>query len=381
MTYLHDGQKIQAIKVFREATGLGLKESKEAVEALERTGQFFSPTGSYQSPATTTSTAKLIRTVGCWIVALVLVITIVLVAAPFVFTGWLMNSSDELIEQVVEPGSTPMQPPTIVPSPTPGFADLLLKFGGEGINPGQFTDARRVAVDDQGYIYVGEWDGGRIQRFDPTGNFVSMWEVERRRAVTSLAADRAGVVYVVQGASLLRFNGETGEALDEMPRHESGGYDIVTIAPDGTILAATSDELIRFDANFNPIEGFAAGRLRELDLDTTFPPAADSLAIDGLGNIYALDGTNELVMKFAPDGRLLDHFALNENGSHDAIAVDGQGHLYIGYSRHIDIYDLEGRYIDKIEFDGLAFGLAVNGEDELWVASRTEILKFARHRR
>lgn len=30
------GQKIEAIKVYREITGLGLKESKEAVDALAR---------------------------------------------------------------------------------------------------------------------------------------------------------------------------------------------------------------------------------------------------------------------------------------------------------------------------------------------------------
>lgn len=31
---LRDGKKIQAIKVYREATGVGLKEAKEAVERL-----------------------------------------------------------------------------------------------------------------------------------------------------------------------------------------------------------------------------------------------------------------------------------------------------------------------------------------------------------
>jgi Ribosomal protein L7/L12 C-terminal domain len=30
------GQKIEAIKFYREATGLGLKEAKEAIEQLER---------------------------------------------------------------------------------------------------------------------------------------------------------------------------------------------------------------------------------------------------------------------------------------------------------------------------------------------------------
>jgi large subunit ribosomal protein L7/L12 len=34
---INAGNKIQAIKAYRERTGLGLKEAKDAVEALERT--------------------------------------------------------------------------------------------------------------------------------------------------------------------------------------------------------------------------------------------------------------------------------------------------------------------------------------------------------
>jgi ribosomal protein L7/L12 len=36
LNWLRKGNKIEAIKVYREATGLGLKEAKDAVEALER---------------------------------------------------------------------------------------------------------------------------------------------------------------------------------------------------------------------------------------------------------------------------------------------------------------------------------------------------------
>jgi ribosomal protein L7/L12 len=39
---LRNGNKIEAIKLFREATGVGLKEAKEAVEAMEAQG---APTG------------------------------------------------------------------------------------------------------------------------------------------------------------------------------------------------------------------------------------------------------------------------------------------------------------------------------------------------
>jgi ribosomal protein L7/L12 len=33
---LHQGQKIEAIKLYRERTGVGLKEAKDAVEAIQR---------------------------------------------------------------------------------------------------------------------------------------------------------------------------------------------------------------------------------------------------------------------------------------------------------------------------------------------------------
>lgn len=37
---LAEGRKIEAIKVYREATSAGLKEAKDAVEALDRDGEF-----------------------------------------------------------------------------------------------------------------------------------------------------------------------------------------------------------------------------------------------------------------------------------------------------------------------------------------------------
>lgn len=36
MNYLRNGQKINVIKVYMEQTGAGLKEAKDAVDALER---------------------------------------------------------------------------------------------------------------------------------------------------------------------------------------------------------------------------------------------------------------------------------------------------------------------------------------------------------
>ena len=57
-----------------------------------------------------------------------------------------------------------------------GFASETLRFGSEGIGQGQFKDARHIAIDSNGNVYVGEYTGGRIQVFDSEGNFKGMWE-------------------------------------------------------------------------------------------------------------------------------------------------------------------------------------------------------------
>ena len=54
----------------------------------------------------------------------------------------------------------PSGPPARPPEPQPFF-------GKEGIGAGYFKDARSIAVDAEGRIYVGEYTGGRMQVFDP----------------------------------------------------------------------------------------------------------------------------------------------------------------------------------------------------------------------
>jgi ribosomal protein L7/L12 len=45
LALVHDGRKIEAIKLYRDLTGAGLKEAKDAVEALERGGSLPSKSG------------------------------------------------------------------------------------------------------------------------------------------------------------------------------------------------------------------------------------------------------------------------------------------------------------------------------------------------
>src|SRR5205085_8497855 len=201
------GNKIAAIKLYRETFGGKLEDAKNAVEQME-TGQpivfnqtFRGTNASAQTfpqsfqPAQFVSPQAIKRTKrGAGIVVLI-VILIPLTAAIFGIVRAFRAVSNI---------NVPTSPTTSggSSSTTPGFATNALEFGSEGIGAGQFKDARSVAVDGQERIYVGDYLDGRIQVFDSQGKFITQWTVDPKKPVRNLAADRKGIVYIAQGGTI-----------------------------------------------------------------------------------------------------------------------------------------------------------------------------------
>ena len=275
------------------------------------------------------------------------------------------------------------QPPSGGPiAPKKESADnVLLEFGSEGIGPGKFTDARSVAVDGAGRIYVGEYTGGRIQVFDPAGKFVSQWSIgDRKTLLRGLAADRKGMVYVVSGGTVTRYQGETGEKLGTL-QYERNGFDDVTVGADGGLVTAwqsNRDDIVVFDAN---------GKLVRTIPEAISGASGDSelamrVAVDGAGYIYALGRFNDGVFKFARDGKFMNRFGSDGDkpGQFRApysIAVDGYGRIYVGDMKGIQVFDANGRYLSLINLKGMAFGMVFNDKNELFVVARDHVIKFA----
>jgi predicted Ser/Thr protein kinase len=278
------------------------------------------------------------------------------------------------------PTPTPPLQPTATPVPAPGPASVVLSFGEEGIGPGLFTDARSVAVDNNtGHIYVGEYIGGRVQVFDETGRFITQWMVDPEMPLRGMDTDRVGNVYVVQSGLINKYNGETGELLGEINYEPGWGFDDVVVAADGGFVAPWSgryDDIVRFNAQGEPaltITQAVSGQTNSSELETR-------VAVDGLGNIYALGTFNSAVLKFGPDGKFLDMFGSGGEGpgtldSPTAIAVDGQGRIYVSeLVGPIKIFDSGGQYLDSINIQAL--GMRFNDQGNLFVAARTRVVKY-----
>ena len=275
---------------------------------------------------------------------------------------------------------TPTTPTTPKKEPANTFAKVLLDFGREGIGPEMFNDARSIAVDGAGRIYVGEYTGGRIQVFDPAGKFVTQWSIgDRKTLLRGLAADRQGIVYVVAGGRIDRYRGETGEKLGTL-EYERNGFDDVTTAADGGLVTAwqsNRDDIVVFDKN---------GKLVRTIPEAISGASGDSelamrVAVDGAGNIYALGRFNDGVFKFARDGKFLNRFGSggDQPGQFRAaysIAVDGYGRIYVGDMKGIQVFDANGRYLSLIGLQGMAFGMVFNDKNELFVIARDHVVKF-----
>lgn len=371
------GRKIAAIKIYRETFGTDLKTAKEAIEALERGQPFTIKVAQYQLDRALTKGPAQGKSVlrGCLIIGLTI---LVLVLALVGFLPFLVSSVGGYFG-VLPDNSLAVTLDSLMP--TPGFASIALTFGDEGIGPGHFTDARHIAVDGAGNIYVGEWEeGSRIQVFTPNGEFVSLWRVADLEAiVTGLAADRQGIVYVIQKSRLSRYDGATGEFLGQVTyADKTGGFEDVVATADGGVVAFwnhhTRQEIIHFNAQVEVVQTI---NFREQIGDSVFIPY---LAVDGLSNIYVLDKTNAVVLKLGPDGHFIDKFGgrgdqPGQFSTPDDIAVDGQGRVYIG-DRDIQVFDADGRYLDTFAVDGPAFGMTFNDNDELFIAGRTRVIKF-----
>ena len=313
-----------------------------------------------------------------WLVVLVpLFIVIIVLAAVFGAISRVTKS----LSPLANPGATRDRPGGArTGDAANAFAHVVLNFGSEGIGPGMMTDARSIAVDAKGNIYVGEYSGGRVQVFDRDGNFITQWTADPKMPLRGLAVDRKGTVYLAQRGVLTRYDGQTGQSLGALNYSEGNGFDDVTVAPDGGLVCAwysARDDIVRFDP---------AGRVVQTIRAAISTPADRSelntrVASDGRGNIYALGGFTNSVFKFSPDGKFLTRFGSpghqpGQISGAQAIAVDGKGRVFVSDIKGVQVFDPDGRYLNVFKPDGVASGMVFNDKNELLIVSRSKVMKF-----
>lgn len=388
---IRSGNKIHAIKLFRETFGVGLKEAKDAVDAMER-GESLDLTKmqiraerpqviDLRSPQNLEVAKKVGVAVGGSIIGSV-VVTLLLIGGVIALAFYLISGSinktaesPSLLPVSVTP-ATPVKPAT--PTPEASIAEELLKFGGDGTGAGKFNDNRAVAVDTDGRIYSADYTGGRIQIFDANGNFQTQILNDTKRTVNSLAVDRKGNLYVLQGWDIYRLNRETGEQLGKFR------VDMATdmaVGLDGKVyVSAMRGGVTVLSSELQKIKTLQISKDLGLEM-------IREMTVDGAGNFYLLEGREMAVFKLSPDGKLLTRFGGRGSGSPDkmpksqfsgmvaGLAVDSQGRIYVSQVSRISVFDANGNFINDFKATQ-AFGVTLNDKDELFVAARPFVVKY-----
>ena len=367
-------------------------------------GELFQSSGTVQSTVVTIERSEAAasdfkKRTGC-LVGSVLVSVLIFVGSLIAISVFMKNRSNEMAAKNPDspniplatqvPLATEVPVPTILP--TPDFAHLVTTFGSSGIGPGLLNDARYIAVDGAGSVYAADYQDGRIQAFDPDGKYLHGWQVgDAKTVIYGLTANHAGTVYVSYEGDIYRFEGSSGKALGKLDYEFGQEFGDLAALPDGGVLGAwyqgrwgiiTSleghrDDLVWFDAEgkfMRRLESAISGQTGDTALDTL-------LAVDGLGNVYAMDEYEREIFKFTSQGKFVDRIVLTSRDPNqslwiDCIAVDGQGWVYVGGSNQVNVFSPDGQYILSFETDHSVRKMAFSEQGDLYIVSTDSISRY-----
>ena len=241
-------------------------------------------------------------------------------------------------------------PPTSQPSFSPEGVTNMFE-GGRGTGKGQFDSPSGIAVDPSGNVLVADTGNGRIEKFSPTGAFVT--SIGQFEAPNGIAIDRAGDIYVAEIGSKHRVQklGPDGTFVaawapglygprriavgpdDSIYVVDSGRNRIVKFSPDGQVLASWGSE------------GSGDGQFKGLS----------SVTVDATSNkLYVADPLNSRIQVFDSNGKFLTKWSVPEwrqTLGFEDLAVDSQtGRLYAS-SAHMNsvlIFDLNGTRLGSL---------------------------------
>jgi DNA-binding beta-propeller fold protein YncE len=182
--------------------------------------------------------------------------------------------------------------------------------GGKGRGKGQFDSPTAIAIDGHGSIFITDTGNGRIEKFSPTGVFLSTIKIAGSHGQSSepvgIAVDHAGNIYVA----------------------DTSKHTVEKLAPDGTLINEWR----------GPDPGFYGPR---------------RIAIGRDDSIYVVDQGRTRIVRFSPDGRLLSVWGSKGSGDGQfddptSVAVDPKtSKVYVADPRNkrIQVFDSDGKFL------------------------------------
>jgi len=254
----------------------------------------------------------------------------------------------------------PAFPGTVAGAPT---TPAISAFeGGKGKENGQFDFPRGIAVDNAGNILVADTSNGRIQKFSPTGVFVSVIGTQGQgpgqfREPCGMAVDSSGNIYVADVANgRIQKLKPDGTFLAEWKGPEPGFYGPrdIAIGPDNSLYVIDQghSRIVKFDSNGKVLATWGAPGKDDGQMhDPT------SVVVDGKSErVYVADPLNKRIVVFDVNGKFITKWEVAEWSAPSGgwylqdLALDSKaGRLYVSNGGEVLVFDLTGKKMASVK--------------------------------
>ena len=225
-----------------------------------------------------------------------------------------------------------------------------------------------VALDAYGSVYIPDYNGHRIQKFDSNGNFVMKFGVYgtsdgQLNYPYGVAVDSSGFIYVSDYSNRIQKFDSSGNFVRLVAAPGSGDLQVTNptglfIDTNNNLFVADSgnNRIQKFDSNGNFVMKF--GTPGNLDGEMSGP---SDVFVDDYGNIFVADSGNNRIQKFDSSGNFVMKFGAYGFGDGEfltvtSVAVNKQGNVYGSdiFGDKINVYDSVGNYVGNFSSFGFS---------------------------
>lgn len=207
-----------------------------------------------------------------------------------------------------------------------------------------------LATDKKGNVYIADQGGGLIQKFGPSGEFITKWKVTGGQ-FNAITVDKNGYVYhVVNDQDFIRKFSSEGEPV--LIFGKTGSYEGEFSDPKG-IATDINGNIYVSDTGNNRIQKFNSyGKfISEWGTKGTEEGEFDEplgIETDGTSYVYVADSKNYRIQKFGLEGEFVSKWGDNEFNFDDIpqdVATDKPGNIYMTENGSVWKFDQNGKFI------------------------------------
>ncbi|MBR1368723.1 hypothetical protein RJ53_04045 [Methanocalculus chunghsingensis] len=243
-----------------------------------------------------------------------------------------------------------------------GEGTFISEWGSYGSGEGQFQDARGIALDSNGTIYVADYFVNRIQTFTPNGTFITQYQFSQGSGdgefglgPVGISIDDDGAMYItdILNNRVQKFD-QNGAFLAQWGSH--GSDDGQFRSPSGILVDGAGGVYV-VDSWNNRIQKFTNDGAfirswgKRGDGDAEFEVPHD-IAIDSSGSIYVTDYYNNRIQKFDSNATFITTWGAESPGDGafyhpEGMTVDNAGNIYVvdTWNSRIQVFDKTGTFI------------------------------------